>query len=284
MRVIVTGALGYIARQVLPGLSGCELVLTDLHPRPEGEGSPPVHPCDLLTAPSQDLVRLFQGCDAVIHCAHVPPRPGASATTRSTFDSELKNVQIAHRVLESALAGGVRRVILTSSNHAADWYERPIRQGLRHCVGPETPPRSDNYYGWAKIAYEALGFLFACGSLGRPLEVVAIRIGAPRPIRGADFVGRPAAYHRNLGAYISPRDLQQLYRRALEADTDALRDEDGVPFQIFYGISNNRRAFWDISNARRRIGYAPVDDSEVVFADEIRRFWLPEQARGGDGA
>ncbi|HET6316595.1 MAG TPA: NAD(P)-dependent oxidoreductase, partial [Chloroflexota bacterium] len=122
---------------------------------------------------------------------------------------------------------------------------------------------------WAKIAYEALGFTYASGAFGRKLEVVQIRIGAPREIDAAQFEGRPAAYKRDLGAYISMRDLQQLFVRSLE--TASIENEWQVPFQIFYGISNNTRAFWSIVNARRVIGYDPQDDSEVRFAGDVAR-------------
>ena len=42
-----------------------------------------------------------------------------------------------------------------------------------------------------------------------------------------------------------------------------------MPFQIFYGISENPHAFWSIANARKVIGYAPEDNSELRFADKI---------------
>jgi len=70
-------------------------------------------------------------------------------------------------------------------------------------------------------------------------------------------------------AYISERDMQQLYAKSIEAED--IRNADGIPFQVFYGISNNTRAYWSIANARKVIGYAPEDDSEMVFAEEIRR-------------
>jgi hypothetical protein len=37
-------------------------------------------------------------------------------------------------------------------------------------------------------------------------------------------------------------------------------------------VSNNTRSCWSIANARQVIGYAPQDDSERVFADDIARF------------
>jgi hypothetical protein len=137
---------------------------------------------------------------------------------------------------------------------------------------PEHLPRSDNYYGWAKVAYEALGFSYATGALGGPLEVVQVRIGAPREISAAQYEGKPRGpffYKRNLGAFISPRDIQQLFVRSIE--TPEIRDEHGIPFQIFYGVSNNTRGFWSIANARRVIGYEPEDDSETRYADDINR-------------
>ena len=62
--------------------------------------------------------------------------------------------------------------------------------------------------------------------------------------------------------------MQQLYTKSI--DTEDIRNEDGIPFQIFYGVSNNTRAFWSITNARKVIGYAPEDDSEQEFAEDIR--------------
>ena len=96
-----------------------------------------------------------------------------------------------------------------------------------------------------------------------------IRIGAPREIAGGKYEGDPATYKRDLGAYISPRDLCQLFVKSIDADD--VDDEWGIPFQVFYGISGNTRAFWSIVNARRVIGYAPEDDSELKYADNIRR-------------
>jgi len=45
----------------------------------------------------------------------------------------------------------------------------------------------------------------------------------------------------------------QLVWRGIEAD---------VRFGIYYGISANTRAYWDIQSARQELGYAPEDDAE----------------------
>jgi nucleoside-diphosphate-sugar epimerase len=220
----------------------------------------------------------FAGVDAVVHLGYYrPPHLGVTGAGKSYLD-ERPNVDMAERGYRHALDAGVSRVVVASSNHAADWYEQIIHARKIEMVDPEDLPRSDNYYGWAKIAYEALGFMYASGAFGRKLGVVQVRIGAPREIEAAGFEGRPAAYKRDLGAYISSRDLTQLFVRSLE--TERIEDEWDVPFQIFYGISNNTRAFWSLANARRVIGYAPEDDSEVRYAADIQRLLI---SRGDTG-
>jgi hypothetical protein len=100
----------------------------------------------------------------------------------------------------------------------------------------------------------------------------------PRRAAGPTGEGANAVrYKRDLGAYISPRDLTQLFVKSIE--TWDIEDEHGIPFQVFYGISSNARAFWSIVNARQVIDYAPEDDAEIEFADEIRTY-IVEPSRG----
>jgi NAD+ dependent glucose-6-phosphate dehydrogenase len=160
-------------------------------------------------------------------------------------------------------------------------------------VYPSDLPLSDNLYGWAKAAYELLGFVYASGELGRRLEVVQVRIGAPRDVSGRHYEGALAEQHvgsdgsglanfkRDLGAWISPRDLAQLFWRAVEAAD--ITDAQGVPWLVVYGISDNTRAFWSLENARRILGYAPEDDSEVTYAEDIRRLLTGPGARASGG-
>jgi hypothetical protein len=281
--VVVTGATGYIASQLLPvfreryDLALLDVRLADRH----GQPVPGVQQVDLLADDWTSHAGHFANADVVVHLGYYrPPHTGVTGAGKGYMD-ERPNVDMAERVYRLALEQGVRRVVVASSNHAADWYEPLILSRQLDGIGPEEPPKSDNYYGWAKIAYEALGFLYASGGMGRKLEMVQLRIGAPREIAAAAFPGRPDQYKRNLGAYISPRDMQQLFVRAMECGP--LEDAWGVPFQVFYGVSNNTRAFWSIANARRVIGYAPEDDSEVRFAGDIQRVLIERGEHGRVG-
>jgi hypothetical protein len=267
--VLLTGATGYIAGLLLPALrERDDLRLTDV--RRENRAGEPVEGvvvADLLGAEPSALAALVGGVDTIVHCGRQQP---AAKDPQSQYDGERLNVDMMQRVYQLALDHGVRRVVAASTNQAAKWYEQPYYAGLRDRVDPEDYPRPDNFYGWAKAAYETLGFLYACGSLGRKLEVVQLRIVAPREIDAEQFRDQPRErYIRDITGYISQRDLQQLFCKSI--DTPDIADEHGVPFQIFYGVSNNARTFWSIANARKVIDYQPEDDSEQRFAADIAR-------------
>jgi len=287
--VLVTGAAGYIAGYLLPAFrERFELRLVDVRDH-DGLGRPVdgLQVRDVSDPRRLDASRdLFRGADAVVHLAFTRP-PGASdALAQRGYLAEQANVDMAYLVYQLALEEGVRRVVVASSNHAADFYEGALRAGTLDLITAAAPrPLADN-------------FVYAAGALpgpaaGRRLEVVQIRIGAPRDLAGTSFADArrddPRTLHRDLGMWVSPRDLAQLFVRSVEAPR--IEDEHGVPFQVFYGISDNTRKAWSIANARRVVGYAPQDDSEAVYADEIRRYvtgpaaaaMVAGEARGGRG-
>jgi UDP-glucose 4-epimerase len=276
-RVVLTGAAGYVGQRMFAELGErWDLVPIDVQATTRsGQKVPGLVIAD-LTNPDRDAYRAhFRGADAVIHLGYVRA-PGLDATTwqnnsDAKFWAEHQNVALAYNVYRTALEEGVRRVVVASSNHAADYYERLVWAGQLDMVTPEMPPRSDNWYGWAKAAYELLGFVFATGQVdGKRLEVVQWRIGGPRDDDIEQVApGDIKVMHRALGAYLSRRD--QVQQAILMVETENIEDEHGVPFLIVYGISGNTHRFWSIANARGKIGYAPADDSQVNFADAIAR-------------
>ena len=269
MRVLLTGATGYIADQLLPAFrERYDLRLVDVRETDSsGRHVDGVEVVDLLGDDVSTLEPYFSDAEVVVHTAHRKP---TGTDLQSRYEVERSNVDMMQRVYQLSLEHGVRRVVAASTNQAAKWYEHPYYAGLKDRVTPEDYPRPESFYGWAKAAYEPLGFLYACGSLGRKLEVIQIRIVVPREIDAELFVDEPPErYVRELAGYISERDMQQLFCKSIE--TPEVEDEYGVPFHIFYGVSNNARTFWSITNARKVIGYDPQDDSEARFAEDIAR-------------
>src|SRR4029079_5734722 len=64
---------------------------------------------------------------------------------------------------------------------------------------------------------------------------------------------------RRLAIWISPRDYTHLERIGL--------GHKDIRFEIVYGVSGNKRSWYDNSNAYR-LGYKPQDDSEG-YAQEV---------------
>ena len=282
-RVVVTGAAGHVTGILLEALRPkYDLVLLDLSKESKAGVLDDIVEVDLVDPDIEKYRAHFKGADTIVHNARVPNRNNPRYTTGPNrqwladrqvhpvdgYFAERKNLDMAFHVYKLALEEGARRVIMASSNHATDWYETMLHFGGMDVVDSETYPKSDNFYGWCKIAYEAMGFAFATGRFGRPVESVNLRIGAPRDLDIAALAKNQTSLRRDLACYISNRDLQQLYVKSIE--TDDIRDADGVPFQAFYGVSNNTRSCWSIANARKAIGYAPEDDSELVYAGALR--------------
>ncbi len=279
-KVLLTGASGYIASQILPAFQDqYDMRLVDVKDTDrQGRQVPGIAIADLGDSDLTKYAHHFQGVDTVVHLGYKRRR----GSPLDDYYDEQFNVGMAFNVYRSAYEAGVKRVVIASSNHAADWYEHAlIHNRDMEMLDPYTLPLSDNFYGWAKATYEHLGFLFANGAFGRKLEVVLVRIGAPREINVADFSGDPAGYKRDLGAYISPRDLTQLLTRAIE--TPNIDNEHGIPWLVVYGISDNTRSFWSLTSARQVLGYRPEDDSEVKYAHDIQSFLTGGEAPGGVG-
>jgi nucleoside-diphosphate-sugar epimerase len=184
--ILVTGATGYIASQMLPTFrERYDLRLVDVRTTDrDGNEVPGARIEDVLDGPDEQIRPVFTGCDAVVHLAY---HRGALTTGPSGrgrgYDDERPNVDMAERIFRLSLEEGVRRVVMASSNHAADWYEDLLHVGKMDVVDPErTPNKSDNYYGWAKF------------STCRRLSLGATRNAVPRSIQPIGVQSSRASY------------------------------------------------------------------------------------------
>ena len=297
-KILLTGATGFVASLILPRfLEKYDMTLLDSRDKdPDNDFLPDIEVVDLSDDNQSSYSHFFQNIDTVVHLAYIR----RSGPALEHFKTEKRNVEMAFNVLRTAYESNVKRVVIASSNHAADWYEHNlIHSHKKDMVDPYELPLSDNFYGWAKASYEHLAFLFATGALGdggdggfittdnflkgnsdtsRKMEIVMVRIGAPRDMEFDEYLGKPAIFKRSLGAYISSRDLTQLFEKSVEVED--IQNEYGVPWQVIYGISNNTRAFWSIANARKVFGYEPKDDSEILFSDWIKKILIDEGKLG----
>ena len=246
-RVLMTGAAGRIGSALRAGLREDldQLRLSDVRePDP-----PPVPPETLAPAELADreaVERAVGGVQAVIHLGGVP--------SEAPFDRLLgPNIVGTFNVFDAARRAGVRRVVYASSNHVTGFY--PVEARL---AGGE-PPRPDGLYGASKAYGEALARMY-WDRFG--LEAICLRIGT--------FNERPTdALH--LPSWLSPADAVRLFRACLTAQD--------VGFMTVYGASANSRSWWDLGEARRRLGYEPQDDAER-YADEFEEPEAPPRHQG----
>ena len=279
-RVLITGATGYVAGQLLP-LFRDHFQLTLVDSRAVDAAGRPVdgvEVVDLLDADRESCSRLFEGVDAVVHLALVRTVPGGSVAGGvpslpvllespreiEEYASEQPNIRMAYNVFRAAFEAGVERVVFASSNRVGDWTEHALVHDRKlDMITEEMLPRADTFYGWSKAICERMAFMFACGAFGRRMGVVNVRIGWPHELDASAFGDDVTNYKRALAAHLSATDAAGLFLAAVQAPD--IRNEHGVPWQVVFGTSDNTRSFWSLAKARR-LGYEPVDDSEVKYA------------------
>lgn len=223
--ILITGAAGRIGTAVAPLLRGRghRLRLLDLVP-PSAEGDDVV----VGSATDEHVMRAAaQGVDLLLHLAGF----AAERTWREIVDVNVEAMRVA---LDAARDARVPVTVLASSVHAAGFV--PSDQAGARVVDP----RPDTYYGFGKVAGEALAQLYA-DRFG--MRVVSARI--------MTFDDRPRDA-RSRSTWLSPGDLARLVEACLDAP---------VGHSTVWGVSANARRTVSLE-AGEALGYRPVDDAE----------------------
>ena len=250
--VLLTGAAGGVAQLIRPLLrQRYRLRLSDVVPVPDIQPGE-----ETATADLTDLAAVrhaVAGVDGIIHLG--------GYSLEAAWETILSaNIVGAYNLFEAARLEGVKRVVFASSNHVTGFYPRS------ETIGVGALPRPDSRYGVSKAFGEAVASLYAW-KYGA--EVLAIRIG--------HITAKPEL-RRDLAVWLSPRDFCQLAAIGLE--------RPGLRYEVVYGLSDNKRRWWDDKNAPR-LGYQPQDRSEdyaaEVFAsdDGITGEAIADQHQGG---
>ena len=237
--VLITGAAGDVGTHLRRELAGrYKLRVSDIKPVADTKAEEEFIAGDVSLL--ADMEAVTKGVDAIVHLG--------GFSVEGPWETILPaNIVGTYNVFEAARRNGVKRILFATSNHAVGFYRRD--ETIDHRVYP----RPDSRYGLSKVFGEAVGSLYA-DKYG--MEVFNIRIGN---------VNREPVDKRRLSIWISPRDLAQLVSIGV--------DHPGIRFEIVYGVSGNKRSWYDNANAER-LGYRPLDDADE-FADEILRRETP---------
>jgi nucleoside-diphosphate-sugar epimerase len=195
-------------------------------------------------ADPEQIENVFSHVPPLTFIVHLAGDPRMDADWKSVL---VNNIEGTRNIYEAAHNHGVKRIIFASSNHvtgAHEGFPPALHINKKNdLISVEHPIRPDGFYGVSKAAGEAIA-RFYYELFG--LESVCLRIGSV--LKNND----PHENPRYECTWLSHRDLVQLVRKSLLAD---------VKFGIYYGVSNNSRRFWDISNAVAEINYHPEDDA-----------------------
>jgi uronate dehydrogenase len=233
--VLITGATGDVGTHLSRELAGkYKLRLADKRPLKAPKGQTFMK-ADI--SKMADAMRITKGVDAIVHLG--------GYSVEGPWEEILKaNIVGCYNVFEAARKNGVKRILFPTSNHAVGFYRRDQTIDHRVYIKP------DSRYGVSKVFGEALGSLYA-DKYG--MEVFMMRIGN---------VNAKPIDKRRLSLLFTPRDLAQLVSIGI--------DHPGIKFEIVYGISGNKRAWYDNANAFR-LGYKPQDDSEIYAAEILAK-------------
>ena len=227
-RLLITGAAGGIGTRLRRLLKGVyrDIRLSDLKPPADLAADETFVPADL--ADLAQVERAVAGVDGIVHLGgHAVEGPWETILN--------SNIIGCYHLFEAARRQRVERVVFASSNHAIGFYPRQRR------IGTDAAVRPDSRYGVSKAFGEALAALYA---FKHGLRVTCIRIG--------NFADAPVD-RRRLSIWVAPEDLAQLIRIGLE--------HPDIRYEIFYGVSDNVRGWWD-NAAAFRFGYRPQARSE----------------------
>jgi len=266
MHVAVVGAFGTVGSAIMDHLGD--------HPDHEftwvGHRNYPDHEMVVADAKSVEELRpIFEGHDAVVHLA-LSPYDGDE-----DFEAHYANIDMCHAVIDATEAARVETLIYGSTNHVVGTYEEEHAPDIYYpghgvTVDHWSPVRPDSLYGLGKAYGEDLG-QYAVDHVPGIDQFFALRIGTIRGAerdhpfcmaeegvdrgdweRGSDNYEEIVARVR--GTWQSRRDFAHMVERCLDYA------EPG--FDVFYGVSDNDRRWFDLDHAREVIGYDPQDNGE----------------------
>ncbi|WP_335870822.1 NAD-dependent epimerase/dehydratase family protein [Bacillus sp. 2205SS5-2] len=237
--ILITGAAGKIGNEVTSFLSNqknYQLRLSDLNISAL-EGYKGIHEVIPLNVSDLNACQeALKGIDIVIHLAG-DPSPDADF-----YQSLLENnIKGTYNIFRASKDNSVSKVIFASSAQTIENYP------LDYQIHPFSPVRPKNMYGVSKCFGEAVAAYFA---YTEGLQSIAIRIGAYDDYKeGLDNLSA-----RDMSAYLSPRDFNDLLLQSLAAT-------DLSPFSILHGVSNNRFKRLNLEETKGLVGYSPKDDA-----------------------
>jgi len=244
-RVLVTGASGHLGRKLFDYLE--QLPEYDVHGldiRPADH--PNIYIADFST--EGDWAERFKNTDTIVHLA-------GDREPSATWESAINNnMDATLRLYHYAVAQGVKRVVLASSN----WLHGGRRFGNERLT-TVLPPYPVNAYGMSKLFCERTGAYFA---EHHGLSVICLRIGWTQWTHNNKPGKHMAMGNWGQEMWLSDRDFFNGMQCAIDAEN--------IKFEILNLMSDNPNMRWDIERTKKIIGYKPKDGHYAALNAKIK--------------
>jgi nucleoside-diphosphate-sugar epimerase len=244
MRVLVTGAAGYIGRIVARELARDHQVRgLDMRPMPE------LADARVLDLNDYEAVReALEGVQAVAHLAWpIRQYPGVQPRESTDLGAGVRGL---YQLLRATVAEGIQRFVFQSTINVTwpSWDNWRVTEDEQPRPGPHG-------YTLGKTLAEEM-----CRSFSRchPLTVAVIRFGGVFTLEEDGYESAGPALHPVPGTCVERRDIAQAYALAL---TRPLPSRFEI-FHIFHARPGER---FPIDKAQRVLGYAPRYNEEQLW-------------------
>lgn len=272
MNVLVTGAYGRCGTALIDHLVGANKYDFTFFNRSDRPDHHPYGGYDTIVGDVTDgeiLAQVANEMDTIVHMAAFPNPDG------NWDDVFAPNIVGTYHMLEAARKNEIERVVFLSSNHVMGKYESVhspelYERGYGLVLDHTDPVRPDSYYGVSKSFGEDLG-RFYVEEFAYPKTFYALRTGTvnwhkyDHPYGDAEEGVEKGEFDRGDHEYaITVKRMKCTWqsRRDFAHQIACCLDTNEPGFDVFYGVSDNRRRWFDLEHARARIGYHPQDDAE----------------------
>ena len=235
-RILVTGSSGRIGRAVVAELQQRGHTVRGF----DRAAMPGLDDCIIGDLADRSAIdRAMRGIECLIHLAATP-----DDVDDVLGDLIPNNIAGLYRIMESARAAGVRRIVLASSGQV-NWWQQ-IRHDVPIRASDPTTPKS--WYAATKMFMEAIGQSFA---ETHGISVIVARLGwCPRTREQAEEI---ASLEWARDVYLSAGDAGRFFACAVEA-------AESVRFSIVYATSRPLvRERFDLSDVKKLLGYEPQE-------------------------
>lgn len=240
MKILLTGASGYLGQAFLKEL-GHKYSIRVIG-RKSVEGNLEFVKGDIRIY--DNVLNAANGVDIIVHLAAFAPEVKKEARNQDFFDSNIKGT---FNILQAAVDAKVKKIIYASSICAVGYegLELPVKENAR-------PNPSDGMYGLSKYFGEQL-----CQSYTKwyGITTLCLRLATVVPKHEIIFPLDPNT--PNWFGYVDIRDVVQALDLAVETTN--------VKHGVFHICAENAFAKYDITEAKKRLGFNPAHNYEEFF-------------------